>query len=198
MLGTHGKNCDQPRPITEIWLAKAPSYKGPYEIVGDEPVTNTSSAEDPGIWRDHRGNFHAIFHGPGHAWSEDGITWGYLPDTPGSDRSGQGGCYNGTLKHKNGSVEVLHDAERPKVWVNASTGLPELLFFSSGGSDQPTAKDGTPIISSLCHSVIYPTRRCVVARRSGSGFYGRAEDPHGQAVRRGRNAGGMRRRAGVA
>ena len=48
----------------------------------------------------------------------------------------------GTLKKANGSVEVLMDAERPKVWVNASSGLPELLFFASGGAKQPVAKDG--------------------------------------------------------
>jgi hypothetical protein len=32
----------------------------------------------------------------------------------------------------------LLDAERPRVWVNASTGQPELLFFASGGARQPT------------------------------------------------------------
>ena len=33
----------------------------------------TTTDEDPGIWRDERGHFHAIFHGPGHAWSADGV-----------------------------------------------------------------------------------------------------------------------------
>jgi hypothetical protein len=40
-------------------------------------VTNITNEEDPGIWRDHRGNFHAIFHGPGHAWSADGLKWSF-------------------------------------------------------------------------------------------------------------------------
>ena len=66
------------------------------------------------------------------------------PDSPGSATGGKfsGGCYVGTLKKATGSVEVLMDAERPKVWVNASSGLPELLFFASGGAKQPVAKDG--------------------------------------------------------
>lgn len=41
-------------------------------------VTGSINEEDPGIWRDHRGNFHAIFHGPGHAWSTDGLQWSFV------------------------------------------------------------------------------------------------------------------------
>ena len=64
-------------------------------------------------------------------------------DTKGSAVGGSGGgCYNATLRTANGSVEVLQDAERPKVWVNASSGLPTLLFYASGGAKQPTVKDG--------------------------------------------------------
>ena len=52
----------------------------------------------------------------------------------------------GTIKHADGSVQVLADEERPKVWVNASRGLPELLFFTSGCSGAckggVTPKDG--------------------------------------------------------
>jgi hypothetical protein len=42
------------------------------------------------------------------------------------------------LKHADGSVETLHDAERPRVWVNPRTRMPELLFVASGGPSQPT------------------------------------------------------------
>ncbi len=131
------------RALTEIWLARAPSFRGPYEIIGDEPVTQSIREEDPGIWRDQNGAFHAIFHGPGHAWSADGLQWSLATDIdhPNStkchtegDASGCGGPFQGTIKHADGSVQVLGDEERPKVWVNASSGLPELLFFTSGCS----------------------------------------------------------------
>ena len=57
--------------------------------MGERPVTGSNAAspgpmpgltttdEDPGIWRDERGHFHAIFHGPGHAWSANGVDWSY-------------------------------------------------------------------------------------------------------------------------
>ena len=64
-------------------------------------------------------------------------------DTKGTAVGGSGGgCYNATLRTVDGNVEVLQDAERPKVWVNPSTGLPTLLFYASGGATQPTVKDG--------------------------------------------------------
>lgn len=147
--------CTTPRALTEIWLARAPSFRGPYEVVGDGPVTRATREEDPGIWRDQNGNFHAIFHGPGHAWSRDGLTWSLATDVavPNStkchtegDASGCGGPFHGSIRHADGTVQALSDEERPKVWVNSSTGLPQLLFFSTGqdhgGSLKPTAMDG--------------------------------------------------------
>eukprot|EP01052_Picozoa_sp_SAG31_P033662 SAG31_NODE_3833_length_3838_cov_2.158866_2_plen_379_part_00 len=144
-------SCSRPRALTEIWLARAPSFRGPYEIIGDAPITSSTRAEDPAIYRDVRGNFHAIFHGPGHAWSTNALDWSFdgsfLPPTSpakcktAGDASGCGGPYVATLRRQNGSVEIVHDAERPRVWVNQTTGLPELLFFSSGGA-HPTAADG--------------------------------------------------------
>ena len=107
-----------------------------------------------GIWRDKRGAFHAIFHGPGHAWSRDGLKWHLavdtvVPDTAKchteGDASGCGGPYRGTLERADGTVQRLSDEERPKVWVNSTSGLPELLFFSTNiGADgmHPTATDG--------------------------------------------------------
>ena len=92
-------------------------------------VTQSIREEDPGLWRDQNGAFHAIFHGPGHAWSADGLRWSLATDvdhpnttkchTEG-DASGCGGPFQGTIKHADGSVQVLGDEERPKVWVNAS------------------------------------------------------------------------------
>ena len=65
----------------------------------------------------------------GHAWSRDGLHWGW---------NGGRSAWTSTLKKADGSVETLHDAERPRVWVNPTTKLPELLFVASGGAQQPT------------------------------------------------------------
>jgi hypothetical protein len=62
-------------PHDTIWLVRADSFKGPYELVFDRPVFEHENfnEEDPCLWRDHRGNFHALFHfTKGHAWSADG------------------------------------------------------------------------------------------------------------------------------
>lgn len=73
----------------------AESWRGPYRMgreIGDVSVVD-GVAEDPFIWRDMRGNFHALFHGgkqsfqPGatnhatgaHGFSEDGVEWTYSP-----------------------------------------------------------------------------------------------------------------------
>lgn len=115
-----------------IWVSRAPSFRGPYEFIsghgGDFSPSDTSQ-EDPTIWQDHRGHMHALFHFSGsHAFSRDGLTWHW-----GSDDAWEGGMLDG--------ISLL-DAERPRMWIDPSTRRPGLLFFASGGEDQPIAKDG--------------------------------------------------------
>ena len=44
-------------------------------------IWNQGNHEDPCIWRDHRGHFHALFHfGASHAYSADGLTWHWGSD----------------------------------------------------------------------------------------------------------------------
>ena len=94
--------------------------------------------EDPVLYRDARGHFHNLNHFThGHGFSEDGITW-HWADPHARGRT----AWTSTLRLSNGSVAVLRDSERPRVWVNASTGQPELIFVSTGGQKQPTAADG--------------------------------------------------------
>jgi hypothetical protein len=98
--------------------------------------------EDPDLFRDKRGHFHALFHFTrGHAFSEDGITWhwgGLANKSWESTLSGvecdQKACYN-----KPAHLQVIADAERPRVWVNATTGNPQLIFVASGGNNQPVS-----------------------------------------------------------
>ena len=80
-------NSTPARPTSRIFAMRAPSFRGPYEVLGEvfhppgAPAFNESRAshvreEDPGIWRDKRGNFHALCHFThGHGFSEDGVTW---------------------------------------------------------------------------------------------------------------------------
>jgi len=119
-------------PHDTIWLVRASSYEGPYELVFDTPVFEHENfnEEDPCIWRDQRGNFHALFHfSRGHAWSSDGIHWSWGGGRP---------AWTSTLRNSDGIVHTLRDAERPRIWVNATSGLPELLFVASGGATQPS------------------------------------------------------------
>ena len=79
----------------------------------------------------------------GHAFSEDGITWhwgGLANKSWESTLSGvecdQKACYN---KPAHLQLQVIADAERPRVWVNATTGNPQLIFVASGGNNQPVS-----------------------------------------------------------
>jgi hypothetical protein len=120
-------------PHDTIWLARAPSWRGPYEFVYDRPVFEGENfnEEDPCIWRDHRGHFHALFHFThGHAWSEDGLVWHW---------GGGVSAWTSTLKLPGGGTRELRDAERPRVFISPETGRPALLFVASGGDTQPTA-----------------------------------------------------------
>jgi hypothetical protein len=65
----------------------------------------------------------------GHGWSRDGIHWQW---------GGGKSAWTSSLARADGSVEQLKDSERPRVWVNPATKLPELLFIASGGASQPT------------------------------------------------------------
>merc|ERR1712232_1457406 len=104
-----------------IGLVRAPSFKGPYTTVVEQlfEVNNvTKNDEDPCIWRDKRGHFHALFHYGAygaHAWSKDGISWQGEFDMSRP-------VFSPTLLMPDGSVKKIHDAERPRIWVNSSSG----------------------------------------------------------------------------
>eukprot|EP00937_MAST-01D_sp_MAST-1D-sp2_P004571 g4571.t1 len=136
-------------PTSRIFAMRAPSFKGPYAVLAELfhpsgfPLFNSSGEthvndEDPVLYRDARGHFHNLNHFThGHGFSEDGITW-HWADPKARGRT----AWTSSLQLSNGSVVVLRDSERPRVWINASTGQPELLFVSTGGQKQPTAADG--------------------------------------------------------
>jgi hypothetical protein len=108
-------------PHDTIWLVTAPSWRGPYRFVHDQPALmdwrgrpTRENMEDPCIWRNTRGHFHALFHfGHRHAWSEDGLHWSV----------GNTSVWDTTV-----GPTLQKDAERPRVWIDPSTGEPGLLF----------------------------------------------------------------------
>ena len=149
----------RPRATSRIFAMRAPSYKGPYTVTGETfhppgyPAFNASAVthvmeEDPCIWRDARGNFHSLTHFThGHGFSGDGTTWHWSSTA----------AWKTTLKLSNGSVVPIRDSERPRVWVNPKSGLPELIAgfevlyeeqdFRRYQSGQPTVFSGAYIIN---------------------------------------------------
>jgi hypothetical protein len=102
-------------------LYSAPSPRGPWNIVAEiEPDENVTApgTEDPFLWQDPRGYFHALAHGgfpddvasqpsrkvSAHAFSRDGVTWGWSTTQP----------YSSTIHYVDGSSFSFASAERPK------------------------------------------------------------------------------------
>jgi hypothetical protein len=84
--------------------------------------------EDPCIWRNARGHFHALFHfGHRHAWSEDGLHWSV----------GNTSVWDTTI----GST-LQKDAERPRIWIDPATNAPGLLFTACRDNDDKKGQHG--------------------------------------------------------
>ena len=76
--------------------------------------------EDPGIFRDARGNFHILTHDfgqptGGHAFSKDGLSWTFA-----------GNAYGNGMEYEDGSVVSFSRRERPQVL--SLGGEPAFLF----------------------------------------------------------------------
>ena len=103
-----------------VGLAVAPSWRGPYRRVSDEPAFAVQN-EDPGLFVDQRGNFHMLTHyfgprGPGgHAFSRDGLSWTFA-----------GQAYDLWLHYDDGKSTRVARRERPQVL--SLGGKPSLLF----------------------------------------------------------------------
>eukprot|EP01063_Lacrimia_lanifica_P028794 TRINITY_DN4273_c1_g1_i5.p1 TRINITY_DN4273_c1_g1~~TRINITY_DN4273_c1_g1_i5.p1 ORF type:complete len:430 (+),score=102.83 TRINITY_DN4273_c1_g1_i5:48-1337(+) len=123
---------------TGIAILHADSWRGPYTVMPGQEQGDDDKCfwceEDPFMWRDHRGNWHMLYHrmydpfGPldpnwgtyantvpegsaippgwsgGHAFSRDGLTWSAL------SRS-----YNTSFVDTAGAVHAVGRRERPKL-----------------------------------------------------------------------------------
>jgi len=122
-------------------------WRGPYEVMvtSQDHRWNGSAAgtEDPFLWVDARGNYHAMYHHLGggflgrHAWSADGYTWS---DTV--------PCYNNSFTLTDGTVlepGANGGAQRPALLQDPTTLQPTHLFLAGAtcsSSTHPTCLPG--------------------------------------------------------
>jgi hypothetical protein len=95
-------------------IIRADHWRGPYTVVAADTYPNwrgsACGVEDPFLWVDKRGHWHALYHvinghnGPGgHAYSLDGLTWSNVSKAYGTARP----LATGAVVH--------YSAERPKL-----------------------------------------------------------------------------------
>lgn len=117
-------------------IAVASSWRGEFRRISDKGPAYPDFNEDPGLFRDSRGNFHIISHywtdGPGgHAFSADGLQWTFA-----------GQAYGHDIAYANGSTAPCATRERPQVVTLA--GKPALLFT------------GVTTVSGVSHTTLQP------------------------------------------
>eukprot|EP00049_Salpingoeca_infusionum_P001842 m.51412 g.51412 ORF g.51412 m.51412 type:complete len:389 (+) comp11238_c0_seq1:22-1188(+) len=136
--------CNNPAPLllsNGTWLVlcnsggypmySAPRIEGPWQKVaslGNAP-SQDGVWEDPFLFQDKRGNFHAIFHAynastpcdacdsalvSGHMFSQDGVAWSSTTVQP----------YTHSVEFTDGSSQVFSTRERPKLYFDPATGVP--------------------------------------------------------------------------
>ena len=116
----------------EVIVEARNGWRGPYErITGDVMSYCTRCQEDPFMWRDPRGRWHALLHkmfdppgrspipspgwSGGHIYSRDGLTWSHVQR-----------CYSTNVTLEGGGLLVTKRRERPKLIFNEA-GVPTHL-----------------------------------------------------------------------
>jgi len=122
-------------------VVTAPSWKGPYTFHSQVGNVSSPAVEDPFVWQDHRGNFHALFHkftdeSPncgGHAYSKDGFDW-VLTNEP---------AYQTTITTADGAQHGFTRRERPHLLFDEKTGtIPAVLYSTLTQWSTSGANDG--------------------------------------------------------
>ena len=125
-------NVGAPYPgYTLIGLGVAPHWSGPY-MMSYFPIFDNMN-EDPHLYRDFRGNFHAVFHGMDqwgcgdqtpcrlnvgrHAFSEDGLQWVYS----------RVNAWTTKVEYEDGSTVDFARRERPEMILDADGHITHLL-----------------------------------------------------------------------
>lgn len=141
-------------------IVEADHWKGPYRMISSRDITDCIKCEeDPFMWKDHRGNWHVIYHrmfdnGPGdypakgpegswsggHSFSADGIS-NWSPITR---------CYNTSVPLVDGTTVTFVSRERPKLLIDAN-GRPTHL----SNAVQPNQTGAGPD-AGVTHTLIVP------------------------------------------
>jgi hypothetical protein len=123
-------------------IVAADSWRGPYSVVASSTSStwrgSVKHAEDPFLWVDARGHWHALYHAlggdpGGHAYSLDGSVW-----------SDVAAAY-GTSRPLGGGAAVGYGAERPKLLFgdDARPRTPTHLY--NGGSKADAFTIASPL-----------------------------------------------------
>lgn len=121
-----------------IHLARATNFKDPSTytaehtdvLFGDMGLENPGGVEDPFIWVDAEGHYHALFHmlypahpysGGGHAFSRDGVKWTWT-----------GQAYDGNVTFTDGTQAQYANGDRPHLLFDASGKVPVALTTAAG------------------------------------------------------------------
>ena len=115
-----------------IGVAVAPSWKGPYSLLTGDPIVTpppwciAGYAEDPFLWRSHRG-YHMLLHGMCYAvfnaivvFSEDGYNWtpGVLPP------------YLYLVNYTDADAALYWRVERPQLVFGGANGTTPLYLMN--------------------------------------------------------------------
>lgn len=110
---------------TMIGVATAPHWRGPYTLHPTPIFDNLN--EDPYLYRDHRGGFHAVFHNMDpwpstaavgrHAFSPDGFQWYYSKND----------AWSTTVDYEDGTSVDYARRERPEFIFDALGRITHLI-----------------------------------------------------------------------
>lgn len=130
-----GRTCSGPE---HPWIARSDEWDGEYRSIDDSQPFTMNNVEDPFMWIDRRGNYHALHHwqngdhnkyyNGGHSFSEDGLRWTFS-STP---------AYAKNISWASGGWSVMARRERPSLVLDSEWRTPIALFTSvmePGGFD---------------------------------------------------------------
>lgn len=107
-------------------VVTAPHWRGPYTFHAMVGTPAGPAVEDPFVYQDHRGNFHALFHtfipgaggAGGHAYSSDGFQWTFASTA----------AYNTTIATTSGDLVTFTRRERPHLLFDETGKRPTFLY----------------------------------------------------------------------
>jgi hypothetical protein len=123
------------------------------------PALPDSNVEDPAIWQDRRGVFHALMHSMdvdqrfcgGHAFSVDGAAWVYT-----------GFAYGNNATYSDGSFQVFSRRERPHLLFGGADGATPVALSNGVQYAAPPGVEctigGSPSLCDPIFTLVQPVR----------------------------------------